>query len=74
MLQVSYSSEVEWRSRGGVLLRFTESMYKTVNYNTATLSPLTPGTKYAIRVSVVTQRGEGEWIGTVASTGQPTGG
>ena len=42
--------------------------------NITSSSPLTPGTEYTILVSVVTQRGEGEWIKVVARTGQATGG
>ena len=72
MFQIAYSSVVEWRSRGGVLTRFSEANEVTTIQNGITLIALTPGTNYQIKVSAITESGQGAEVTTFGRTALPT--
>ena len=73
--QVSYTGSVEERSRGGTLIQFTDSGSKdTGSFTTATISPLTPATRYRFRVAAETARGQGEEAINYGETDDPFGG
>lgn len=73
--QVSYTGIVEERSRGSTLIQFTDSGSKdTGSFTTATISPLTPATRYRFRVAAETARGQGEDVINYGETDDPFGG
>lgn len=59
---------MEWRSADGVLVRFSE--FNTVNSirNGVLLVALTPGTSYQIKVSAITEDGQGAEVRTTGRT------
>ena len=54
LCQVTYSSDVEWRSPEGVLVHFVDSGEATTTTNGIKISALVPGTTYLFRVSAIT--------------------
>ena len=65
---MKYYGTVEWKSPGNSLIQFEDSGEMSVTDTSVIISPLVPGTNYFVRVSAVTQSGQGAEVTRYATT------
>lgn len=74
LFQITYTGDVEWRTRDNYLVQIKESGEISTQSTAVTISALSPDTKYHFAVSAITERGPGAESVLTATTQDPVAG